>query len=185
MPDRLEVSGEAVPIDAGWRSGVRIMRALSSAEEDSAKAEAALLIAFGSPLPRAVAADRAGALAALSSWLDFNEPSPPQTARQRRISRVRAWDWDYDAEAAVSDFQRYYGIDLTDEATEMHWWRFWALFRGLPPESACMSLMGIRAADDEDYRGEAKRALRERKRRAVLPARTEEEALKTMELLSG
>lgn len=185
MPDRLEVSGEEVPIDAGWRAGVRIMRALASAEEDPAKAEAALLIAFGMPLPRAVASDRAGALAALSSWLDFNEPSPPPTPRQRRLSRVRAWDWDYDAEAAVADFQRYYGIDLTDPATEMHWWRFWALFRGLPPESSCMSLMGVRSADEDDYKGDARRGLRERKRRAVLPARTEEEALENMELLHG
>lgn len=185
MPREIEVGGASVPIDSGWRAGVRIMRALGSAEEDAACAEAALSIAFGSPLPAAVAANRPEALEALVGWIDFNEPAPPQTARQLRAAARRAWDWDYDAEAAVADFQRFYGIDLTDPATDMHWWRFWALFRGLPPESASMGLMGVRSADEEDYKGEALRGLRERKRRAVLPARTEEEALRNMELLNG
>lgn len=185
MPDTLEIGGSRIPIDPGWRAGVRIMRALGSAEEDAARAEAALAIAFGVPLPSEVASNRAEALEALVAWIDFNEPAPPPTARQRRLAARRAWDWDYDAEAAVADFQRFYGIDLTDPATDMHWWRFWALFRGLPPESASMELMGVRSADEEDYKGEALRGLRERKRRAALPARTEEEALRNMELLNG
>lgn len=183
LPNSVEVAGESVPVETGWRTWVRVMRALGSAEDDAARAEAALRIAFGDPLPPHVSLHRAEAVEAAVAWAAFNEPSPPPTQRQRRAARIRSFDWDYDAEAVVADFQRYYGIDLTDLATEMHWWRFWALFRGLPAESACMGLMGLRTADESDYKGDALRSLREGKMRAMLPARNEEEAARYTNLL--
>lgn len=189
LPRSVDVCGESVPVASGWRSGVRIMRILDSAEQDAARAEAALRAAFGDPLPPAVSRSRAAALEALVSWLGMGEeqppPSPRRKARMRRSRHVRSWDWNRDADAVVADFQRFYGIDLADPGTDMHWWRFWSLFKNLPAGSACMDRIGVRLAEKDDFKGDAWRDMRERKIAAMLPARTEEEALANMELLNG
>ena len=36
-----------------------------------------------------------------------------------------------DSDVIAAGFQQKYGIDLTDPATTMHWWRFMALLEGL------------------------------------------------------
>lgn len=185
LPTFIDVGGEKIPLDWSWQAGVRIKRALDSVEHPVAKAEAALRIAFGEPLPREVARDKKGSLKALISWLDCNEPVPPPTPQQRRLASMRSFDWDYDASAVIADFQRFYGIDLTNPQEGMHWWRFWSLFRELPADGQVKTLAWIRTSDEDGMKGDSLRRIREGKRRAALPARTEEEALKNMELMQG
>lgn len=188
LPHAVDVGGESVPLDADWRSGVRISRALGSAEKAVARAEASLRIAFGDPLPETVAARRREALEALCGWLSMGDeaaPRPPGKGTRPEESAARTWDWDRDSEAAVADFQRFYGIDLTDPALGMHWWRFLALFRQLPAESASMTRIRVRSSSLDDFSGDARRAMREAKVAFMLPARTEREALRNTELLRG
>ena len=42
-----------------------------------------------------------------------------------------AYDFAQDRDAILAGFQEKYGIDLTDSAQEIHWWRFMALLEGL------------------------------------------------------
>nr|DAT38037.1 MAG TPA: hypothetical protein [Caudoviricetes sp.] len=163
---------------------------------DAGRAQAILLIYYGRgavrngarriELPDAVNADPAGALQAALGFLNLNEPQKPKRMLGKAAAKgARLWDWDYDAPRVIADFQREYGIDLTDPALDMHWWRFWPLFRGLGDSSLTMTAMAARGADPSEYEGDARRRLVERQRELALPARTEEERLRLTSLLWG
>ena len=180
------MGGRRVPIETGFRRWIRIMQAADDPRPHNAvKVEAMLRLAYGHPYPPEVGADRQGAVDAALDFLHFNEPAPPPTERQRSKAGNRTWDWSYDAPYLIADFQREYGIDLTDPALDMHWWRFWPLFRGLGDSSLTMTAMAARGADPSEYEGDARRRLVERQRELALPARTEEERLRLTSLLWG
>lgn len=50
-----------------------------------------------------------------------------------------SFDYAFDADYIVAAFQQAYGIDLT--VTQMHWWRFRALFRALPEDTLMARIM--------------------------------------------
>ena len=137
-----------------------------------------------SPLSVALALPQE-ALDASLAFFNFNEPRRPSTPRQKRLEHIRAFDWDWDAYRVIADFQRFYGIDLTDARLRMHWWRFWSLFRGLGDGSNTMETMRIRTAEEEKLSGEERSALRERKQMVMLPARTREEVERNRDLRWG
>lgn len=187
LPDSVEVSGKPLRISTDWRTWVDIWRiADNPSAEASDRVIGVLALAYpndgASPTPFEEAMQSpVEAVTAAIGFLERKRPGMeqrPQTARERRLSRKRLLDWDYDGERIAADFQREYGIDLTDEATSMHWWRFMALLGGLGDGSQTMRAISTRAADLDDKRlgKEERRALRERKQAYMLPARTREEA---------
>lgn len=136
------------------------------------------------PLQRALS-DAQAALDAALLFFNFNEPRRPQTPRQKKLARVRSFDWDWDAHLVIADFQHLYGIDLTDPALRMHWWRFWSLFKAMGDGSRTMEVIRIRTAEEDGLSGEARSALRERKQMLILPARTREEVERNRDLRWG
>lgn len=187
LPDSVEISGKPLRISTDWRTWVDIWRiADNPSAEPSDRVIGVLALAYPndgtSPTPFEEAmGSPVEAVTAAIGFLERKRPGMaqrPQTARERRLSKKRLLDWDYDGERIAADFQREYGIDLTDEATSMHWWRFMALLGGLGDCSQTMRAISTRAADLDDKRlgKEERRALRERKQAYMLPARTREEA---------
>lgn len=177
-PETVDVLGEPVPVNTGHRAWVHLQRSFDDPGIGEEQAFALLMVtAYGKDYfmrlegRKKAAAARDAALA----FFNFNEPQRPLTATQRKAARIRSWDWDWDARYCIADFQRYYGIDLTDPALRMHWWRFWALFTALPEDSASMALMALRTAGEDGLTAEQKKAQRERQRAHMLPARNEEE----------
>lgn len=187
LPDSVEVSGKPLRVYTDWRTWVDVWRVADNpSAEASDRVIGVLALAYPnegtSPTPFEEAmGSPVEAVTAAIGFLERKRPGMeqrPQTARERRLSRKRLLDWDYDGERIAADFQREYGIDLTDEATGMHWWRFMALLGGLCDGSQTMRAISTRAADLDDKRlgREERRALRERKQAYMLPARTREEA---------
>lgn len=56
-----------------------------------------------------------------------------------------AFDFEQDQHLILAGFQQAYGIDLT--SNDLHWWRFMALFQGLPDECRITKIMGYRTMD--------------------------------------
>ena len=54
-----------------------------------------------------------------------------ETLPDQDASGPAAYDFSQDRDAILSGFQEKYGIDLTDSAQKIHWWRFMALLEGL------------------------------------------------------
>lgn len=142
MPRDVEVCGEPVPVAWGFRAGL----AAEQVDATDARGRLRLLtLAFGEveDMPPAVLAHPAEAFAAWQEWHSRGWQAMAygrggKRARAGTRSR-RALDWDADAGIVAADFARLYGIDLTDPALELHWWRFCALALGaLRTEGALM-----------------------------------------------
>lgn len=182
-PRSVEFGGGEVPVNTDWRVWMTVWQVLEDgAFEPSEKAAAVLALAFpeGEPFEAAMRRPNDALEAALRFLRREQDGVPPRplTRTERRLRSTRLFDWEYDAPRIAADFQREYGIDLTDEGTCMHWHRFMALFNGLGDRSQIVKAISIRAADlDSGKLGrEERNALRERKMAVMLPAKTAEEA---------
>lgn len=192
-PRSVSIDGGSVRIRTEYRVWIAVQRLCDDPSAADSLGARILATAFDGaarpgeqapPLARALASPEAALEAALL-FFNFNEPRRPATPEQRRLARIRSFDWDWDAYMVVADFQRLYGMDLTDPALRMHWWRFWSLFRGLGDGSRTMDAMRTRTADEDGLSGEARAALRKQKQALMLPARTEEEVRRNRELRWG
>ena len=76
------------------------------------------------------------------------------------------FDFEYYAELILSSFIAAYGIDLT--CGEMHWWKFSALLKTLPPECELMRTVSLRMTDTSAIEDDS---LRRRVRRAKAAVR--------------
>lgn len=193
LPSSVEVAGKTIPINTDWRVWVDIWRLTESPNIDNQKRAIAILaLAFPRkgdyPTPFDLALKHPNY--ALDKAIDFlarkhtDLPPRPLTPRERKLSRKRLIDWDYDAERIIADFEREYSIDLTNPNTKMHFWRFMALFCGLSDTSQIMEAVKVRAADlnERSLSKEQRRLLKEQKQVFMLPARTEAEALEINKL---
>lgn len=183
-PSTVEVGGAPIRIKTDWRVWVRVQMLMDDPEVpdrltggllvDAAYPRKATPGEAVPPYEAAMLRPREAVDAAI--WfMRMGMPKRPQTFEEHRVARLRTWDWGWDSAPVIADFQRFYGIDLTNPALRMHWWRFWSLFCGLGDGSESVRTMAVRAADESKLKGEGKRRLAEAKKRAMLPARTEEE----------
>lgn len=131
LPSSVEVAGAEVPIRCGYRKQI----ALESLDlEDPVDATAALVLCYGEELPRAAADHPAEALTAAIAWhngawgLMSYGAAEPSGGDGGAAGGRPVFDWEADACLVAADFMREYGIDLLDPATQMHWYRFMALF---------------------------------------------------------
>lgn len=85
----------------------------------------------------------------------------------------RIFDFEYDAELILSSFIAAYGIDLT--CITMHWWKFSALLKTLPPECELMRTVSLRMTDTSAIEDDS---LRRRVRRAKAAVRIKKETKK-------
>jgi hypothetical protein len=80
----------------------------------------------------------------------------------------RAYDFEVDGALIAAAFAQAYGIDLTDKALKLHWWRFRALFEGLP-KCTFTQIMEYRTADLHDMPDKTKAIYKQMRRRYALP----------------
>lgn len=65
--------------------------------------------------------------------------------RRGEPAKERLLDWDKDFMALWGDFKLYCHVDLI--RVKMHWWKFYALFRSLPPDAETKRRISIRSID--------------------------------------
>lgn len=186
FPTSVQVGEKDVAINCSHRVGIQVMRLMDDvARSDADKLRVLLFLYFGEKdcsgtfrLPEVVAANPVRAAEAALSFFNLEEPRPPALSKSKVPSGVRVFDWDWDAGRVLADFQREYGIDLSDGSLRMHWWRFWSLFRSLSEDSQTMRAVGVRGAtpDEKELGRAGVEDLMCRKMALMLPARTPEEA---------
>lgn len=86
-------------------------------------------------------------------WFYRCGKAPAQSGGGSR-STERPYDFDVDMDLLIAAFQQTYGLDLT--AQDLHWWRFRALFRGLPDGTVLRQIMDYRVADTGELKGAAR-----------------------------
>lgn len=92
----------------------------------------------------------------------------------RKAKEVRAYSFEHDEELIYAAFMQCYGIDLCE--TDMHWWKFKALFDGLSEDTKLHKVMGYRTMDiDRGKNDERTKQYRELKELYKLPKYLSEE----------
>lgn len=64
---------------------------------------------------------------------------------QKKGSNKKYFDFKQDSKYIYSGFMQAYGIDLFECKNKLHWWKFNALFIGLPKDTKIMEIIDIRA----------------------------------------
>lgn len=102
-------------------------------------------------------------------------------------SRSRVYSFEYDAEYIYAAFLDQYGIDLQD--TDLHWWKFQALFHALKEDNQIVKIMGYRAIQITNKMSkEQKEFYRSMKKQYAIPmSKSEREKLDSIQsvLLNG
>lgn len=65
--------------------------------------------------------------------------------KKKVSSKEEPYNFDYDADGFYSAFLDQYGVDLQE--TNLHWWKFKAMFNGLKEDNEIVKIMGYRATD--------------------------------------
>lgn len=68
----------------------------------------------------------------------------PPSKRKTKTSG-RTFDYIQDASLIYAAFRQTYGIDLAEELGKLHWWKFKALFEGLPDNTRFSEIVSIRS----------------------------------------
>lgn len=188
-PSTVEVGGVSVPIDTSWRTGIYVLKTIDNPNLGEKESIDRVLRAYfmdeNDLFPKIVVDNIGKALRAVQLFLNFNEPKRPKIqGTSVGESKLRRWDWDWDAQRLIADFDREYQINLVDPTLEMHWWEFWSRYLNLSDTSATMRAISIRATEEtKDMSADEKRRLRKQKAAVLLPARTEEEAKRLTEFV--
>lgn len=177
-PSTVIVEGGPISINTSHHCGFRVAAILDSPTTDDDIATHALVANYFGREPR----DEHEFAELLNAGIAFFLRIPPgqiPAKTKRRKKQTRVFDWIQDEERLIADFQRFYGIDITNPHVHIHWWRFMALFEQLPSDaSQTMQAMGIRARDLGDCESrEERRVLRLRKKAVALTPRTAEEVV--------
>lgn len=67
------------------------------------------------------------------------------SAGNGRGKNIQIYDFNFDDDYIYSAFLDQYGIDLQD--TDLHWWKFKALFKSLKEDNEIVKIMGYRSMD--------------------------------------
>ncbi len=145
----------AVPSTQRSMCGCGLNFAMQDADlSDTDKVRTALELCYPT-----VPADLGAALDALLVVLSLRRGQPERGQGKRRRTSQKAYCFEQDADYIYAAFLSCYGIDLTD--SDMHWWKFRALFRALPQECELVKIMGYRTADLKGNAQGAEEVLRE------------------------
>lgn len=151
--DPLPTTWEGRTIDPDFRPMVWLSNQLRRKENGIDPVEMskeALARFYRDPVPLLDAPD---AFAAMERFYLAGFPPIAETARKMGGPALyEVWfDYAFDASFFVAAFQQAYGIDLT--TTRMHWFRFQALFHGLPETTKLSRILDIRQHDTSQMEG--------------------------------
>ena len=145
LPSAVEIAGEEVPVRCGYRKQIEVD---ALRRDEGADLVAILGLCFGArsadgglSLPGVVSSNAVEAVDAALEWHDgawdlmgYGSGGSADPGPRRSV-----FDWEADSAIVAADFMRFYGIDLLSPSTQMHWYRFMALFLPLTVSGGAVS----------------------------------------------
>lgn len=141
LPAEITVLGEKIPVHTAFRRWILFIELFG---EDALPPEKKLAIGAKIVL-------RDGRLKNNTAWMTalgrelMNFASCGASVRESGERGEAVFDFEADGDAIFAGFWQTYGIDLT--VTDLHWFKFNALLRSLPPETEFMRRIGLRTLD--------------------------------------
>lgn len=148
LPETVVVNGRTFVIESGFRTGILFeMMATDTSLSNADIASQALLLYYRDDVPEDIEA-------AYEAIVWFYRCGYEERPKRRRRGKAEAeepqehdriFDYDEDGPLIYAAFKSQYQIDLQD--TDMHWWKFNALFQGLHECERICEIMGYRSLD--------------------------------------
>lgn len=179
LPRSVLVAGREVPIETGYRTGIRFERLLRDGRlSNPEKLRRALSLYFcpGSvnPVEYPAAVD-----ALIGFYRCGASPAPRGEEEDAPPKEDPVYDYEHDAGYIYAAFMQAYHIDLAQKP-ETHWWQFKALFQSLPADTMLMKIIGYRTAKvPSNATAEQRQRIEELKRLYALPLDADRQRLKT------
>lgn len=142
FPETVMVQGKEYRIHTDFREFLLMSDILDSDVSDTEKAEA-ILSMYEDPVPK----DYGAAMLAIADFVtdlaqeEYDQEEPDQEEHKKKLL-----SYTKDAPYIISDFLRFYGIDLTS-CRYLHWRKFQLLLEGLPEDSEVKKRMAYRDID--------------------------------------
>ena len=153
FPDAIEIDGEVFAVNADFRVGLQIMADFENPEFDQDERLYLMLKRIYKDLPenREQAFYQTAVQKAIK-FLNAGDDAPPSTEGKPRL-----YSFTQDAKLIYSAFSQTHGIDL--QTSEMHWWKFLALFMDLGADTAFSGLVNLRKRYHDGKLTDEERAL--------------------------
>ena len=143
LPDYITLYGEKYPVFTSFKNWVKISILAESEGLENPKALAQMLrLCYRKKLPPNIGSAIMGMLAFLNGDTEFLVSPESQSKK--------IYSFSQDSGAIYGSFYAKYGIDLSK--SNMHWYKFCALFSGLADENQFNTLMRIRTIDEAEIK---------------------------------
>lgn len=147
LPDTLTVDGSIYAINSDFRIGIMFEQLMTDRTLlDHEKALMALNLYYTESIPP----NLNEAIEKIKWFYSRGEIGKKEPVKGNKKSKKEnkkeesIYSFDYDDEYIYSAFLSQYGIDLQD-VTDLHWWKFKALFKSLNDDNLFSKIMGYRA----------------------------------------
>lgn len=170
--DTVWVDGVEIPVETDYRVGLLLGMLLQDETLPRlVRTRLMIRIAVGKAFDTAATVEQTSLFWALCAFYGFG--TVRQVGETVGKERRPVFDLFADGERIVASFQAAYGIDLL--STSLHWHRFQALLRHLPPDTVLMQVIRLRMLDLREIEDDTLRyKLRQAKRAVQLPCRAVE-----------
>lgn len=149
LPCYITLFGKKYQVHTSFKNWIRISLLIEDGGLSDAKTTAKILkLCYRESLPKNIGSAILGMLAFLNGDTNFFV-SPDKKSAERLYS------FHDDADVIFSSFYEKYNIDL--EKSNMHWYKFLALFEGLADDNPFATRIKIRATDETKIKDADKR----------------------------
>lgn len=148
LPEYVTIDGEEYFIDTNFRNGIIFEKIAFSDIPIENKVAQLLPIFYTDQIPRNITAAMETIIGFYSCGVETKKDTAPQRRKNGNVvlKPKMIYDYFHDAPYIYAAFLGNYGIDLND-IEYLHWWKFHALFRGLPSSAKIVEIMGYRGTD--------------------------------------
>ena len=148
LPEYVNIDGEEYFIDTNFRNGIIFEKIAFSDIPIKNKVAQLLPIFYTEQMPRNTTVAMETIIGFYSCGVETKKDTAPQRRKNGNVvlKPKMIYDYFHDAPYIYAAFLSNYGIDLND-IEYLHWWKFHALFRGLPSSAKIVEIMGYRGTD--------------------------------------
>lgn len=166
LPDYVVLFEKKYPVYTSFKNWIEISLLAEKNGMNDAKILAKMLkLCYRDTLPPNLVSAVLGMLAFLNGDTDFFVSS-----EKKKTPKI--YSFSQDANTIYAAFYEKYGIDLCD--TDMHWYKFCALFAGLADDNPFKTLIKIRTTDESEIKNtKARRRIKELKAKYGLTTKSE------------
>lgn len=157
LPQSVIIDNKAYPISTNFRTFILFEMMLSNNDlSDREKLEEMINLFFIEDVPEKITES------VIDAIVDFYKCGKQETSKQKAVKRTiknrkKVYDFEWDDAFIYSAFLSNYNIDL-NEIDYLHWWKFKALFNGLPSDCEFVKIMGYRGTNVSEIKDNKERS---------------------------